>query len=764
MTSFIENEFPETETITSAIRFINSTASHIFLTGKAGTGKTTFLKNLAKRTHKQFVVVAPTGIAALNAGGVTVHSQFLFPFGMFLPENSIKDDFNASGNCYTANTLARKHPMNSARKQVLRSIDLLVIDEVSMLRADLLDAIDYRLKAAKGNFRQSFGGVQLLLIGDLYQLPPVVKREDEAQLKPHYKTPWFFESKALQQDGFVYIELDKIFRQRDDYFIDLLNNLRNNQPTREDILQLNHYYKPPEEIKNLREVITLTTHNYKADELNQKALRELKTPSHIFEASVENDFPESMYPLLQRLELKEGAQIMFTKNDNEGKMYFNGKLATVTSISDDEVEVAMAGTHELYTLKKEIWENKKYTVNTTSQELDDEVIGTFEQYPVKLAWAITVHKSQGLTFDQAIIDVGEAFADGQVYVALSRLRSLDGLILCTRIDPNVISTDNQIVSFSEENNRPTELPALMKTKQREFIHQLITKTFDFDTLLKEINYIRKNKTEAHEFDEETMKPALEQITVALLAEAENTVKFRRQLTSLLQENQLQQLLERIKKGSDYYKGILTYTTKMLLRHLEEMKKQKRVKGYITNLTDLDQLFSKKREEVDKALYLTEVILEDRDHFDFTKLTEERTTERTKLLDEIRNEIGIKSTKAKKPKRAGARKSKEGELSTYDITLQMLESSLSIEAIAKERDLAVGTIESHLSKAVTENRISIFKFMKEEDVNTISIALRELPEGFNSKDLYLKLEGKFGYGSLRAVMSHTGIKSTRQNED
>ncbi len=765
MTSSIENEFPETETINAAIRFINSTASHIFLTGKAGTGKTTFLKNLEKRIHKQFVVVAPTGIAALNAGGVTVHSQFLFPFGMFLPDSHIKDDFNTNGSCYTSNTLARKHPLNSARKQVLRSIDLLVIDEVSMLRADLLDAIDYRLKAAKGNFRQSFGGVQLLLIGDLYQLPPVVKREEEAQLKPYYKTPWFFESKALQQDGFVYIELDKIFRQRDDVFIDLLNNLRNNQPTQENILQLNQYYKPPQEIQNLQEVITLTTHNYKADELNQKALRELKTPSHVFESIVEGDFPESMFPVLHRLELKEGAQIMFTKNDNEGKAYFNGKLAIITSIVDDEIEVSMAETHIAFTLKKEVWENKKYTVNTSSQELDDEVIGSFEQYPVKLAWAITVHKSQGLTFDKAIIDVGEAFADGQVYVALSRLRSLDGLILRTRIDPNVISTDKQVVSFSEVNNRPAELYALMKTKQRDYIHHLITKTFDFDSLLKEIGYIRKNKTEANEFEEETMKPVLEQINIVLLAEAENTSKFRRQLLNLLQENQQAQLLERIKKGSDYYKGVLAQVMKMLLRHLEEMKKQKRVKGYITSLADLDQLFSKKREEVDKALYLTEGILEDRNHFDFTKLTEERTAERIKLLDEIRKEVGIKPIKEKKEKRVrGSKKSKEGELSTYDITLQLLERGLSIEDIAKERDLAVGTIESHLSKAVTENRISIFKFMNEEDVNTISTALKEMPEEFSSKDLYIKLEGKFGYGSLRAVMSHNGVKSTKPKED
>ena len=735
-----ENDFAETETITAAVRFINSTASHIFLTGKAGTGKTTFLKNLGLRTHKQFAVVAPTGIAALNAGGVTIHSQFLFPFGMFLPDRSLADDFNAEGNCYTSNTLARKHPMNSARKQVLRSIDLLVIDEVSMLRADLLDAIDYRLKAAKGNFRQSFGGVQLLMIGDLYQLPPVVKREEEGQLKRYYKSPWFFEAKALQQDGFVYIELDKIFRQRDEAFINLLNNLRNNQPTRENIDELNKHYKPPGEIQNLREVITLTTHNYKADELNLKALSELKTPSCILEAVVEGDFPENMYPVLHRLELKEGAQIMFTKNDSEGKAYFNGKLATVKSISEGEVEVSMADTHDLYVLKKEVWENKKYTVNTSTKELDDEVIGSFEQYPVKLAWAITVHKSQGLTFDKAIIDVERAFADGQVYVALSRLRSLDGLILSTHIDTSVVSTDKQVVLFTEENNRPAELNAVMKSKQQDFIRQLISKTFDFDTLLKEIGYILKNKGEGTGFEEETMKPVLEQIKDLLLAESENTKKFSWQLATLLEEKQQEKLLERIRKGSDYYKSVLWPAVKLLLRHVDDMKKQKRVKAYVTSLTDLDQLFAKKLEEIDKALYLTETILEGRDHFDFTKLSEERALERAKLLDEVRSQVGT-VIKKKRPRHAtGRKKNMKGGPSTYDVTLEMLERGLSVESIATERGLVTGTIEAHLAKAVEAGRISIFKFMSEENVEAITTALKEMPEAFTSRDLFTRLSG------------------------
>jgi DNA-binding NarL/FixJ family response regulator len=744
-----------TDIITAAIQFINSTSSHLFLTGKAGTGKTTFLKNLFGRTHKQFAIVAPTGIAALNAGGVTIHSQFLLPFGMFIPDGNVKEDFNAGGNIYSSNILSRKHPMNSERKQVLRSIDLLVIDEVSMLRADLLDAIDYRMKSARGNFAQSFGGVQLLLIGDLYQLPPVVKREEENLLKQHYNSAWFFESKALKQAGFVYIELDKIFRQNDVVFIDLLNNLRNNKPTVSDIAELNKHYKSAEEIKHLSEVITLTTHNYKADELNLRALRELKTTSHVLHATIEGNFPESMHPVLEHLELKEGAQIMFTKNDTEGKMYFNGKLATIKRISGDEVTVEMAGSHTKYILQKAVWENKRYSLNSTTQDIEDEIIGTFTQYPVKLAWAITVHKSQGLTFDRAIIDISEAFADGQVYVALSRLRTLDGLIMRTKVDPKVISTDRQIVTFTQENNQPAALKETMKAKQLEYIRQLVTKTFDFDPLIKENFYILKIHKEVPGFEEKSMSTVLEQISNTLLAEKDNTEKFRRQLAYLLQSNDQTQLLERIKKGSDYYKTILQQQINILLAHLEEMRQKKRVKTYVNNLSDLDQLFCKKLEEVDKAMYLTDSILKDVHQYDFSKLAEQRASDRAKTLAEIRSKTVTLHGK-NKPNGKKKKGKKKDEPSTYDITVRLLESGLDLEAIAKERGLARSTIEGHLAKAVEEKRVSIYSFMSEEQVTLIEKAIREMPEDFTSKDLFIYLKGEFSYSQLRAVMNRSSL--------
>ncbi len=740
--------------LVAAGQFINTTASHIFLTGKAGTGKTTFLKSLNELTHKPFIVVAPTGIAALNAGGVTIHSQFLLPPVTFLPDRFLPDDFNEGGKMINQNILARKHPLNSVRKQVLRSIDLLVIDEVSMLRADLLDAIDYRMKAARGNFKESFGGAQVLFIGDLYQLPPVVRYEEKEFLAQYYKNMWFYEAKALQSNPPVYIELDKIFRQHDPAFISILNNLRNNITTHDDIETLNKHFRTPDEISDLREVITLTTHNAKADEINLRELQKLTAPTHVFKAYIEEDFPENLYPVLAKIELKEGAQIMFTRNDNEGKMYFNGKLATVKEIKGENIWVEMAETHALYQLKRERWENKKYTVNKTTNDLDDEVIGAFEQFPIKLAWAITVHKSQGLTFDRAIIDVGQAFANGQVYVALSRLRSMEGLILRTRINPSAISTDSQVVAFVQANHLPEQLAQVMKDRQRYFIRHLVDKTFDFSGLMKDINYAQKDQVDVAGFKEESMKPVLQQILDSIEAERINTEKFRSQLDVLLTANEYTKLLERTSKGSDYYKNFLFQNLEKLLRHLEEMKQHKRVKTYTNHLADIDQAISKKLEEVDKASLLISAILNGDEKFNFEPLNVQRAETRKTLLAGIKKEVASSAPTdriAKLPKER-KKKSKDGP-TTYDVTLEMLNNGMGVAEIAKERGLTTGTIEGHLAKAVEAGRISIYKFMDDQSVTEIANTIAQLPAAFSSKELFDKLKGKFGYGQLRAVMVH-----------
>lgn len=738
-----------------ASRFLNTTSSHVFLTGKAGTGKTTFLKSLAGHTHKNFIVVAPTGIAALNAGGVTIHSQFLIPPATFIPDRYLPENLTAGGRYINTQTLARKHPLNSARKQVLRAIDLLVIDEVSMLRADLLDAIDYRMKAARGNFSQSFGGVQVLFIGDLFQLPPVIRNDEQELLSRYYPSPWFYEALALRDNQPVYIELDKIFRQHDEAFIRILNNLRNSIIEPDDVDELNRHYQTPDQIDQLQEVITLTTHNYKADQLNRQALDNLPMESHYFEAVLDGEFPESMYPVQPQLELKEGAQIMFVRNDTSlDKKYFNGKLATVVRIDEDDVWVQMAGTKELYQLSRERWENKKYSVDKTNHVLNEDVIGSFEQYPVKLAWAITVHKSQGLTFDKAVIDVAQAFADGQVYVALSRLRSLDGLILRSKINPQAIRTDTNIQSFTNQAHQPDKLDQVIEARQRQYIAQLLTQTFSFEGLLKEINYVEKNK-EPEQFEDPTMKPVLVQITDALTHEKINTERFRNQLVNLITSSTHEQLLERIEKGSAYYRKLILDQLRLLLNHLESVKRQKRVKTYLAQLQEIDQLLSRKLTELHQAHLIVEQIIRGTELFDLRAVRTTVDTERAKLLQETNASFIDKPAK----KKSREKRKKVGDKSTYDVTLEMFKSGMKPDEIAKERGLVLSTIESHLAKAVETARLEIETFMPQAEVDEIIKAMQQLPESFASKALYDTLNGKYGYGKLKAVMAY--VKSANQ---
>ena len=745
-----------TDLIDLAAQFVNRTSQHIFLTGKAGTGKTTFLRTLANTTHKKFVVVAPTGIAALNAKGVTIHSQFLLPPGTFIPDRSPSSEFSQDQFVYTQSSLARKNPMNGIRRQVLRDIDLLIIDEVSMLRADLLDAIDYRMRSVKRNFKQSFGGVQVLMIGDLFQLPPVVRDNEWNYLRRYYSSAHFFEAKALQTDGFVYIELDKIFRQSDDRFIDLLNNLRNNCPTTEDISLLNSHFKTEAEIANLEDVVTLTTHNRKADELNQRALDQLTGKAQSFTARVEDEFPENMYPVISDIQLKIGAQIMFVKNDTQGGLYFNGKLARVVEMdsAEDEILVEMAGDKLRYTLKKEMWENKRYTVNAKTRELDEEVIGTFAQYPIKLAWAITVHKSQGLTFDKAVIDVGNAFAPGQVYVALSRLRSLDGLILRTRIDPGVIATDPQVLEFSSRKIESDELRKTLQSRQADFLQSTLTGAFDFNELTQEIDHLRKTHSGSQEFEEESMRSVIDNLFLQLSREKGNLEKFRQQLSYLLHTKDHDALLDRVRKGSAYYDGQLREVMRVLLHHIEEVRQLARTKTYTNDLAELDLLCTRKREEIGKSAYLAECILEGRE-IDKKKTTSmERTQERLNMLQQVKETVAAnpKSTRTKTGRVKKSTLEKKTPLkkgSTYEETFALFRAGKNVSEIASQRSLAVSTIESHLAKGVEAGEIDIRKMVTDETFSEIENAFTSDPEQ-TLGGVYHKLKERFTFNQLRMV--------------
>lgn len=745
--------YQQTDLLDLAAQFVNNTASHIFLTGKAGTGKTTFLRDLALKTHKSFVIVAPTGIAALNAQGVTIHSQFLLPFGSFVPDRNFQYTKDQAGGFYSQRSLAGRHPLNKERKQVLRAADLVIIDEVSMLRADILDAIDYRMRSAKGNFNRSFGGAQVLMIGDLFQLPPIVKDHEWGVLKNYYRSMHFFEALALKQDGMVYIELDKIFRQEDDDFIRILNNLRDNAATPDDIDELNKHFK---ENIDLDEdgVITITTHNYKAKAINEQKMAELPGPASYFDAEIEDDFPENMYPLPERIELKVGAQVMFVKNDTtDEKAYYNGKLARVDYIDDEGVTVIMADDKRPFLLRKEKWENKKYTVDENSKDVSEDVVGRFYQFPVKPAWAVTVHKSQGLTFDKAVIDVGQAFAPGQVYVALSRLRSLDGLIMRTRIHQGAISSDHGVVHFAQSQNNKEALPQILKQSQRYYLQRLLATTFDFSPIDRQLGFFKKDEASSMEFEDETMRSAIQQIQLKLDSEKVNTEKFKNQLLYLVHQGELETMFERLEKGSAYYKAFMADVLKMVLTHYAEVERFSRTKKYLDALSEVEQFVAKAQQEIEKVHHIAKSIVtgERMERHETAQLA--RAKKREDLLASIRKNVkddarfSALSKSGKKRKGKPSIKREKGE--TYKTTWSLVKEGMDLKEIAEGRGLALSTIEGHVVKGIRAGELEAKMVMPDKQVAEIKTAFidgKSLGAAFNF------FNKKFSYDKLRMVQA------------
>ena len=537
-----------------ALDFVRFTNQNLFLTGKAGTGKTTFLHHLKKELHKRMVVVAPTGVAAINAGGVTIHSFFQMSFGPQVPQSKPAQTIsNPSGlNAPTSIKRYSKEKIN-----IIRSLDLLVIDEISMVRADLLDGIDEVLRRFRDRHKP-FGGVQLLMIGDLQQLAPVVKEDEWNILKSYYDTCYFFSSRALKQSSFISIELKHIYRQSDEKFIHLLNQIRENKADSITLGELNKRYIPNFDPKTEDEFITLTTHNYQAQEINQTRLKELKTKSHYFEANVYDEFPEYLYPTDFKLAIKVGAQVMFVKNDSSPeKRYYNGKIGTIIQIDEDFIEVECKDDSEPIIVERTQWQNAKYGLNKQTQEIEEKVIGTFEQFPLKLAWAITIHKSQGLTFEKAIINARQSFAHGQVYVALSRCKTLEGLVLSTPIETTSIKNDNTVVSFTNkvEENEPGEKELLASRKIYQ--QQLLNELFDFKPILWQIQYLLKLCNEHGALLLGNLQNELQLLINPLNKELiEVSFKFGRQIHQLISlTNDAEgndQLQERIKKACHYY--------------------------------------------------------------------------------------------------------------------------------------------------------------------------------------------------------------------
>jgi hypothetical protein len=461
--------------------FVQYTGRNIFLTGKAGTGKTTFLHNLEKDAAKRMIITAPTGVAAINAGGVTLHSFFQLPFGPYVP----------GSEAYERNQ-QRQFRFSREKKKIIKSLDLLVIDEISMVRADLLDAVDAVLRRHRRS-DLPFGGVQLLMIGDLHQLAPVAKKHEWQLLERHYASIYFFSSKVLTRTELVTIELRHIYRQSDQNFINLLNRVRNNRLDQTTLNELNRRYIEGFKPNKGEGYITLTTHNNSADSINRDRLEDLDTEEACFHAEISGEFPEHIYPTPATLRLKEGAQVMFVRNDLAAdKRYYNGKIGRISRISkksDGEIRVLCPDDDLEITVKPVVWENIKYTLNQENGEIEEDIVGSFEQYPLKLAWAITIHKSQGLTFEKAIIDAEAAFAHGQVYVALSRCKTFEGLVLSSPVASCGVATDNAVLGFDEQarQNPPSE-DKLLNAK-KGYQQQLLLTCFDMMKLRKQLGYL-----------------------------------------------------------------------------------------------------------------------------------------------------------------------------------------------------------------------------------------------------------------------------------
>lgn len=527
-----------------AKQYIATTNRSLFITGKAGTGKTTFLKSIPQFTNKNTIILAPTGVAAINAGGVTIHSFFQLPFCPYLPDiKELITEYQLPDS---------QKQLRKSKREVIKALDLVVIDEISMVRADLLDAVDMVLRKYRRSSKP-FGGVQLLMMGDLHQLPPVVKDEEKRYLDQVYPTTFFFASKALQRLDYITIELKTIYRQQDQHFVEILNKVRNNQLDKTTLTILNDRFNKNFIPNKDYTYIQLTTHNYQADKINQEKLEELHTKETILHATIEGEFPEYAMPTDNHLTLKEGAQVMFVKN-NMSAGYYNGKIGTIEAIDSNEGISVIDEYGERFNVGKERWENIQYETNTETLQVEAKVVGTFEQYPLKIAWAITIHKSQGLTFDHVILDAAHAFAFGQVYVALSRCRTLEGLTLSSPISERCTFDNTQVNNFTKQYPQIESIANQLERSQSQYLYDIMEELFD----LSGIEHVAINLNDFAQSNLRSIYPThcraiKEAVNTKLIDWLSINEKFKKQLHNIwIAEGASSLLNERIIKASSYY--------------------------------------------------------------------------------------------------------------------------------------------------------------------------------------------------------------------
>ena len=717
------------------------TDSHVFLTGRAGTGKTTFLRNLQDKTYKRMVVVAPTGVAAINAGGQTIHSFFQLPFGPQIPEDAPKiaseDSSDNSQSKPSVKALASQYQkLNKTKLNIMRSLDLLIIDEISMVRADVLDAIDAVLRHARRS-QKPFGGVQLLMIGDVHQLAPVAKPEEWEILSPYYQNVYFFGSHVLQKTPYLCVELDHIYRQHDADFIALLNKVRDNQIDAECIQLLNQRFLPSFVPNDSEGYITLTTHNYQADEINDSKLKALPSKSLFFKAEVKGTFPENTYPTKENLELKIGAQVMFVKNDpSPEKAFFNGKIGQVVSYDDDTNTIAVRCDDEVISVSTLTWQNMEYSINAENQNIEEKEIGSFTQIPLRLAWAVTIHKSQGLTFDKLIVDAAQAFAHGQVYVALSRCTSLEGLVLKTRIPSHALVNDYSVDQFVQH------IPELEPTQDK--VDQL-RHDFELDTMLELIDFYGLydvfGKLMKVLYDNATLFEAdmiqdlsqrrnkfLENLC-GVSAKFENQIKQLHAQVPCCEQNTV--LQERLKKGAAYFKEQLTELTNGCFDFTFKT-------GNKAVNKRLDDTLAQFKEDLAVKQRCLEASLKG---FSMKAYLKARAVA---AIDDNESESKPKTKKAKKKK-----EEKEPKISTFEITKTMIDEGLSLKEIAEKRDMAVATIYGHVYRLIEQDEYDALRFVSEEHYNTIRDYFESTgdPTIGSAKEV---LGNEYGYGEIKMV--------------
>lgn len=802
-----------------AADFVLHTNRSVFLTGKAGTGKTTFLKHITAVCHKEFVVTAPTGVAAINCNGATLHSVFQLPFGAFIPGT-------ARGFSATTTNITDKHSLfkntrfSQDKRELFNKLELLIIDEVSMLRADMLDAVDIILRSYRKRISEPFGGVQVLFIGDLYQLPPVVNNEEWEFLKDYYTSPFFFDALALKENPPLCLTLEKIYRQQNTAFIELLNRIRNNELEPDDysLLQQKVQDQLPE---RHTDYVVLTTHNAKADSINQQELNRLAGKQYLFEATVLNDFPEKMYPLEPTLVLKIGTRVMFIKNDAANKRWFNGKMATVQRIFYDKeqetnlVEVLTDGDHLPIILEKENWNNTRYFYNETEDSIDEEILGSFTQYPIRLAWAITIHKSQGLTFEKAIIDAGRAFAAGQVYVALSRCVALDGIILLSHITPTAVSTNPLIKAYMQQQEY-AHLPEMLKREKEAYFIKRSQSKYEFSQALRKMQQLLTFMQERNLANKEEVIQGILEITDALKNIERTAQKFREQVKLILavgiSDQVMQQLTERCEKadqwfGNAFKEQVLNPFEGIASILLKEKKARRALAGLYTEIKWMRKLKEKfipehvtiplANEKVEANISLLQLLKNKRRELaGQASLPEYRVCNNATLLEietylpqnmmemsgikgmgdytlthygETFLQIVIAYSKAhqlqsRMQEKKGRQQAIKHVLSTHADTKHadtktqsfiLYQAGQTIAEIAAARGLSPGTIESHLSSFIADGRIDIYSLITKAQYDQILVALQSIAT--DNKVAFAEAKIKLGdavsYAAMRWVWAH-----------